>query len=1759
MKQTFLISVLNRSTLLVLVLITGINSSVLAQPATVANPVSIGSPCGSSGTSKDSLKYFDYNATTNVLSHRYVCKPGLASGTFTDGLSTISFNPYDGNLYYNRIALSGGVYNTYSYRFAPSISSCPVAAPLFPTFINQFVAGVEFDPATGLGYQINFVDTSTGPAVIDPTANTGQYTSMAVVNGNPAVAYYDVTNGDLKYVRATNTNGDAIKWGTPVTVASLNNAGQYASLVVVNGNPAIAYFDATNSDLMYVRATDANGTAWGAPVTVASSGTVGQYASMAIVNGNPAISYYDATNGDLIYIRATNASGTAWGAPVTVESTNTVGQYTSLVIVNGNPAIAYYDATGATKDLRYARANDVNGATWGAPVLVVATNDAGQFASMAVINGNPAIAFYDNTNKDMMYVRANDVNGSAWGAAVTVASSGTIGQYASMTVVNGNPAISYYDGTNTNLVFSRANDANGSSWAASVNVETTGTIGQYTSMAIINGNPAVSYYDASNQITKYIRSYDANGTSWPVLSNVYNMQLQQVDFTTGTLGVSKPIDFQGHYIYAQNGDVVTTPNGQFLGVWDNKYFTLNWKDYSTANPLVATYIDTLAVGTGNNLVGLAYSDGRLVAAISPSSCATNQYNYIDILTGAMSPVNYGIGGTVFASKDMTNITSGIGVAKKLLSYTFVSSGTYDLVYEVKIQNFGTTSITNVQAYDSLININGAGNLLSSSISYFNAPAGITQNALYDGKTAGRFNLLTAGGTLSNRPGSNTITVRISCRVQNIIPGVVYYNSAAATANGIFGDALRDVSTNGSNPDLNNNSKPDDVGESTPTPLLVSVVAETPPCDSLTNILYTEDFGSGTGLTTTIAAPVVAAGVTSPVYASDYTGTTTQPVAYEKYTISNNANSGDNAHWINLADHTGNANGRMLLVNADNNSTVLFRGGFSYTLCANQQYSVSFYAAFPGNAAFQTLCNGFGGFVYPDLTIRVKDGVSGLIITQANTNAISSGAWARYGLKFVAPVSYSSIVFEIVNNASGGCGNDIALDDIQFGTCDPLPTVSLNHTNAGCLGTSASFTVNFQDPGALLGTPDYQWDISSDGVTWSPIAGATSATYTIASVGAGDVNKYYRARVASSGNLSNPYCSYTSPSYHLVAGCDIDDDDDGIPDTVESGGVDPLDDDDNDGIPNYRDTDYPGFVDVNADGINDNFDWDKDGIINELDLDSDNDGIPDVVEAGGVDANGDGKIDNYTDTDNDGLSQNVDANNTGISGSGSGLGLPDTDGDGIPNYLDLDSDNDGIPDVVETYGTDSNNDGIIDGYTDTDADGFSDNVDGDVGNDGTAENAANTLLRTGADINNDGRADSYPYKNMDADSKANPYDLDSDGDGITDVREAGFTDANTDGRADGAVNSKGWNSSIAALGSLNLPNTDGTGRANPYDIDSDDDGIPDNIEGQATMSYLLPTGVDTDGDGIDNAYDAFSGFGGAGINPNDQEGDTIPDYMDTDTDNDGVLDRIEGNDFNFNNVQDDNVTLTGTDTDGDGLDDRFDLINGSAKGTSGYMGNAGSFTGDATPGSRTVVQRTLVSYSDRDWRTTAYLLACQYLEFNGEKDGYTVNLNWSVKCDQPIDHFEVERSINGADFVKTGQVMAVSGQTAKDYSLGDDISKVGNYGNLYYRIKSVYAGGKYGYSSTVTIRLSAQSELSMVVTPNPVKSDLKLVINSPRSANARISIVDYNGKTLYKKTERINEGSSSITISETSPLPTGSYILYMEIDGEVQIKKFNKLN
>jgi hypothetical protein len=1373
-------------------------------------------------------------------------------------------------------------------------------------------------------------------------------------------------------------------------------------------------------------------------------------------------------------------------------------------------------------------------------------------------------------------------------------------------------------------------------------------------------------------------TFDNSGNAWQLeFSNPpapYKSRMRRLDFVTkvidpipDTLDLIPGAGGIGDTMYnVGSGDITLMPNGQMYYVFDNKLFTPDYGSYGNpTHHISSTYLDTIRRPGAVNLVGLAYGNGDLISSFSPGCI----YRRIDPVNGDTNFVNYTyLLNKGVVSADMSQISSGLGLAKRLVS--IVSTGTagqYDVTYDVVIKNYGTTRLTNLQVFDSLSKVNGAANLsnVSTTMLTIPPPPGIALNPAFNGVTDARL-LQLAGQNLPNYPvDSSSFTVRINCRISNVLQGVIYYNSAVGFANGFKGVVLRDSSTNGDVPDLNQNDKPDDVGEGTPTPFLIAVDPINSPCTVLTSVLYTEDFGSGAIGGSGLLATLPAVPNTS---SSTYTGTTTQPIAKNTFAITNNAISADLANFASLTDHTGG--GRMLVVNGDAPPRIIFRDTLP-TSCPGRQYSFSFWAAFPYNTVYQSACDALGGFRYPKFKVRFRDIVTGLTAVEDTTaNITSNNSWTQFGYRWTMPIGYSNLILEIINDAPGGCGNDFVLDDIIYGSCDALPVVNTSSLT-GCLGDSVRFIGSLADSTVLPGPKDHQWQIANAvGGPWSNIPGATSPTYLIYPIAAADTGKFYRLIVAAQGSIAIPICRSISPgvklngqtvsaaatsadrnknnvcpgitvkvyrtggtlgvgaiwrwytgspggtlvgtgdtltiiapatttTYYIRAegtcnttpaqavtiniNCDIDKDDDGIPDFVESNmaaafldvpangiinAYDPLTagfvdnnndfvndnyqadgDIDNDAIPNYLDATFPGRVDVNLDGIDDRFDSDLDGIINLLDLDSDNDGIPDVVEAYGVDTNGDGKIDNLVDADADGLSDNVDSRILAADGAyntGTGLALPNLDGDIAPNFLDLDSDNDGIPDIVEVSAPDVNNNGSVDGFVDANNDGLHD-----------AYINAGALLLTGTDGNADGRADSWPNKNLDRDLRPNAYDMDSDGDGIVDVIEAGLPDvAPIDGIVDGVIGANGWSTTVSSMPALNLRNTDGISNFDFLDIDSDDDGIPDNIEGQPTATYALPTLTDADGDGLMLPYDNTpAAFGGFGILVYDHDGDATPDYRDLDTDADGLNDRVEGNDYNLNGIPDDNVTPTGLDTDGDGLDNRYDSLNSvtDIKGTSYRMGNGGSFTGDAAPGSRTTVQRTLVPQTDRDWRFVGFVLPVQFVKLAGLLQGDKVPLNWTIIASKEVDRFEVERSTNNSNFIQTGTVnQLVKLHEQQSFTFTDDVTGITNE-VIYYRIKVFGKAGEIQYSNILVIR-KQQSNTSLSIMPNPAQDHVAISFFAEKEMEIMIRLVDKEGKTVLRKNQKVSRGSNTLQLTGLSKYSNGIYALQLFVNEEVVAQK-----
>ncbi len=320
--------------------------------------------------------------------------------------------------------------------------------------------------------------------------------------------------------------------------------------------------------------------------------------------------------------------------------------------------------------------------------------------------------------------------------------------------------------------------------------------------------------------------------------------------------------------------------------------------------------------------------------------------------------------------------------------------------------------------------------------------------------------------------------------------------------------------------------------------------------------------------------------------------------------------------------------------------------------------------------------------------------------------------------------------------------------------------------------------------------------------------------------------------------------------------------------------------------------------------------------------------------------------------------------------------------------------------------------VASGPSDLDGDGVMDDVDVDIDGDGilNVDEGATTVTPSTITITFDGddwSGSENTWELRDASgtviASGDPADLvvEVTNVSVTDLGDYTFTvyDSFGDGLTQGTVGSfqiavdgvqvydSGPNPNFGSQFDHTFPveeyestrDSDGDGIADHLDLDSDNDGITDNVEAQTTQGYIAPTGTDSDGDGLDDAYE-----GTGGLNPVDTDGDGTDDVIDTDSDNDGIDDVVEAG----HGVTQATIDASG-DADGDGIKDAVDDVVGHDANDADVDGS-GNFT-----------------LADSDGDTAA----------NGANaDGAETDLDYRDTTDSPVTLDGTVEGTSGADTI-----------------------------------------------------------------------------------------------------------------------------------------------
>lgn len=269
-----------------------------------------------------------------------------------------------------------------------------------------------------------------------------------------------------------------------------------------------------------------------------------------------------------------------------------------------------------------------------------------------------------------------------------------------------------------------------------------------------------------------------------------------------------------------------------------------------------------------------------------------------------------------------------------------------------------------------------------------------------------------------------------------------------------------------------------------------------------NIFSEGDFGSG--------IPNVVQ--TNPGLAPGFTYTTQVPPDDGEYTLTNNmaAWSSGFPSWLRIRNNDSDPNGYMMVVNASF-SPGIFYEQIIEDLCDNTLYEFS-------ADVINLIRAGTTGHLLPNVSFFIDDAL-----------AYSSGSipqderWHTYGFTFTTGPGQTTVKLSLRNNAPGGIGNDLALDNIEFRPCGPTSSVTISP--AGKICENSLFPILTAQIEADTGA--VQWQISYDnGFVWTDIPGAVSRTHQVQQLQAGQY--YFRYLYSTTlANNTNPKCRIVS--------------------------------------------------------------------------------------------------------------------------------------------------------------------------------------------------------------------------------------------------------------------------------------------------------------------------------------------------------------------------------------------------------------------------------------------------------------------------------------------------------------------------------------------------------------------------------------------------------------------------------------------------------
>ncbi len=178
-----------------------------------------------------------------------------------------------------------------------------------------------------------------------------------------------------------------------------------------------------------------------------------------------------------------------------------------------------------------------------------------------------------------------------------------------------------------------------------------------------------------------------------------------------------------------------------------------------------------------------------------------------------------------------------------------------------------------------------------------------------------------------------------------------------------------------------------------------------------------------------------------------------------------------------------------------------------------------------------------------------------------------------------------------------------------------------------------------------------------------------------------------------------------------------------------------------------------------------------------------------------------------------------------------------------------------------------------------------------------------------------------------------------------------------------------------------------------------------------------------------------------------------------------------------------------------------------------------------------------------------------MELRGKLVNNDGEISWRTTDEFNTASFDLQRSTDGRAFTTVANIAAANQAGIHHYNYIDKNIISLRVPTLYYRLKQKDLDGHFLYSDIVTLSLKENDILLLY--PNPVKENIGLIINLPKSQMVDIRILDNTGRVIKRTQKRLPAGSNFLPF-DVSGMAKGIYSIELKSEAISERRQFVKL-